>query len=302
MKAHAEAGDIARQIVGARLRQLRLQCNLTAAEAGKAIRASESKISRMETGQRGFRRDDLRDLFTLYGITDPYQQEMLLSVAFGERKPDWWDSKELPLDAAVVMRLEQTADLIRTYQPFVVPPLLQTPEYAAAAYRMSRYPTPPPHVERSVEQLLRRQKVLSGADRPVLWAVIEEPVLWRPIAGVDAHIRQLIALTASAQMKGVSIQVNPMGSRFMPGYGPFTIFRSGHSRPQMVAVHGERDEVTERTVREEHAITFDRLSIAACERGDTTALLMRICDRIHVMDDRPPSENPPRKAPGDPSQ
>lgn len=171
---------------------------------------------------------------------------------------------------------------------------------------MSRYPTPPPHVERSVEQLLRRQKVLSGADRPVLWAVIEEPVLWRPIAGVDAHIRQLIALTASAQMKGVSIQVNPMGSRFMPGYGPFTIFRSGHSRPQMVAVHGERDEVTERTVREDHAITFDRLSIAACERGDTTALLMRICDRIHVMDDphlpRTLRERHPVTHPSDASQ
>ncbi|GAA4203469.1 helix-turn-helix transcriptional regulator [Streptosporangium oxazolinicum] len=290
VNAQAGVGDMARQIVGARLRQLRLQCNLTAAEAGKAIRASESKISRMETGQRGFRRNDLRDLFTLYGITDPYQREMLLSVAFGERKPGWWDSEELPLDAAVVMRLEQTADLIRTYQPFVIPPLLQTPEYAAAAYRMSRYPTPTPHVEKSVEQLLRRQKVLSGADRPVLWAVIEEPVLWRPIAGVDAQIRQLIALTASAQMKGVSIQVNPMGSRFMPGYGPFTIFRSGHGRPQMVAVHGERDEVAERSLREEHAITFDRLSIAARERGDTMALLMRICDRLHVMDDRPLSE------------
>ncbi|WP_440073450.1 helix-turn-helix domain-containing protein [Streptosporangium sp. OZ121] len=294
MGAQAEAGDMARQIVGARLRQLRLQCNLTAAEAGKAIRASESKISRMETGQRGFRRDDLRDLFTLYGVTDPYQREMLLSVAFGERRPGWWDSKELPLDAAVVMRLEQTADLIRTYQPFVIPPLLQTPEYAAAAYRMSRYPVPPRHVERSVEQLLRRQKVLAGADRPVLWAVIEEPVLWRPIAGVEAHIRQLIALTASAQMKGISIQVNPMGSRFIPGYGPFTIFRRGYGRPQMIAVHGEREEVAERSLREEHAITFDRLSVAACESGDTSALLMRICDRIHVMDDHTPS---PKGAP-----
>ncbi|MER6831820.1 helix-turn-helix transcriptional regulator [Streptosporangium sp. NPDC000563] len=298
MNAHTDAGDIARQIVGARLRQLRLQCNLTAAEAGKAIRASESKISRMETGQRGFRRDDLRDLFTLYGVVDPYQQEMLLSVAFGERKPGWWDSKELPLDTAVVMRLEQTSDLIRTYQPFVVPPLLQTPEYAAAVHRMSRYPDPAPRVERNVEQLLRRQKVLAGDDRPVLWAVIEEPVLWRPIAGIDAHIRQLIALTASAQMKGISIQVNPMGSRFIPGYGPFTIFRSGHGRPQMIAMHGQRDEVAERSLREEHAVTFDRLSLAARDRGDTTALLMRICDRIHVMDDR----SPLGKASGDPSQ
>ena len=59
-----------RMLVGAQLRKLREQAGKSRAEAGHPIRASESKISRMELGRVGFKERDVADLLTLYGVTD----------------------------------------------------------------------------------------------------------------------------------------------------------------------------------------------------------------------------------------
>ena len=63
-------GFVLRMLLGSQLRRLREAANVTPDQAGYEIRASRSKISRMETGRVGFKPRDVADLLTLYGVTD----------------------------------------------------------------------------------------------------------------------------------------------------------------------------------------------------------------------------------------
>src|ERR1700749_3040439 len=64
----AAAPTVLRILLGTQLRRLRESRNITAQEAARAIRGSESKISRIELGRNAVRELDIADLLNLYGI------------------------------------------------------------------------------------------------------------------------------------------------------------------------------------------------------------------------------------------
>lgn len=72
---------VPRLALGARLRRLREERGMGRADAGHVIRASSSKISRMEAGRHGFKLRDVTDLLTLYGVTDEAERATLLALA-----------------------------------------------------------------------------------------------------------------------------------------------------------------------------------------------------------------------------
>ena len=67
--------------LGTHLRRLREARNITAAEAIAAIRATHSKISRLERGRSGARQRDVAELLSLYGVTGEAEREELLTLA-----------------------------------------------------------------------------------------------------------------------------------------------------------------------------------------------------------------------------
>ncbi len=65
------SGSMVRRIMlGSQLRRLREARGVTREAAGYSIRASESKISRMELGRVSFKERDVADLLALYGVSD----------------------------------------------------------------------------------------------------------------------------------------------------------------------------------------------------------------------------------------
>jgi transcriptional regulator with XRE-family HTH domain len=70
-----------RIMLGARLRRLREAKRITLEDAGYVIRASGSKMSRLETGRVGFKSRDIADLLTLYGVTGEQERETLQELA-----------------------------------------------------------------------------------------------------------------------------------------------------------------------------------------------------------------------------
>jgi Helix-turn-helix domain len=72
---------VRRMLLGAHLRKLRDAKGVSREKAGWAIRASESKISRMELGRVGFKERDIADLLTLYGVADADERAALLTLA-----------------------------------------------------------------------------------------------------------------------------------------------------------------------------------------------------------------------------
>jgi transcriptional regulator with XRE-family HTH domain len=77
-------------LLGTQLRRLREAADMSAEKAGYEIRASRSKISRMETGRVGLKLRDIEDLLTLYGVTDEKQRAKIIALARRSRDREWW--------------------------------------------------------------------------------------------------------------------------------------------------------------------------------------------------------------------
>src|SRR5688572_4698680 len=76
--------------LGAQLRRLHEAKNITREQAAATIRATPSKIGRLELGQSPARRRDVTDLLALYDLTDPQDRDELLDLAQQASSPGWW--------------------------------------------------------------------------------------------------------------------------------------------------------------------------------------------------------------------
>src|ERR1700733_8461102 len=133
----AEA-TVLRMLLGAQLRRLREAEGISPEKAGYEIRASRSKISRMETGRVGFKIRDIEDLLTLYGLLDEKQRAKVIALAGRSREPEWWTQYNdiLPDWFETYLGLESAATVIRSFEAQFVPGLFQTEDYARAVTRL----------------------------------------------------------------------------------------------------------------------------------------------------------------------
>jgi transcriptional regulator with XRE-family HTH domain len=123
-----------RVALGVRLRRLREASGVSREAAGARIRASASKISRIELGRVSSKERDVADLLTAYGVTDVDERATLLDLGRRAGESGWWREfgDTIPPWFEPYLGLEQSASLIRTYEPQFVPGLLQTEDYARA--------------------------------------------------------------------------------------------------------------------------------------------------------------------------
>src|ERR1700677_4073645 len=81
---------VLRILLGAHLRRMRERAGISREDAGYHIRASGSKISRMELGRVSFKERDVTDLLSLYGVDDPGERATLVDLARQANSPGWW--------------------------------------------------------------------------------------------------------------------------------------------------------------------------------------------------------------------
>jgi transcriptional regulator with XRE-family HTH domain len=219
---------VLRILLGAQLRRLREGQRITLEDAGKRIRASHSKISRLETGRVGFKDRDITDLLTLYGVTDEEERETLRSLARRANAPGWWHdySDVLPQWFTAYVGLEEVATQIRAYEVQFIPGLMQTEDYARAVTLLGHDTEPARDIERRVRLRMARQAVLDREDPPNVWAVIDEAVLRRPAGSPEVMHGQLKHLAELGRRPNVTIQIIPFqaGGHAAAG-GPFSILR-----------------------------------------------------------------------------
>src|SRR5580658_7297215 len=112
-----------RIMLGAQLRRLREAKRITLEDAGYVIRASGSKMSRLETGRVGFKSRDIADLLTLYGVTDEQERETLQELARKASAMGWWHdyADVMPAWLEPYIGLEQAASSIRCHEMQCVP-------------------------------------------------------------------------------------------------------------------------------------------------------------------------------------
>jgi transcriptional regulator with XRE-family HTH domain len=214
--------------LGAQLRRLREASQITTDEAGQAIRATHSKISRLERGRSGAKQRDVADLLSLYGVTDETEREGLLTLARQANTPGWWQQYNdiLPKWFELYVGLEKAASIIRAYEVQFVHGLLQTEDYARAVILIANAHAPVEEIDRRVSLRMKRQQLLTQPDAPELWAVLDEASLRRPLGGRKVMRAQLEHLLQISDLPNVTLQVVPFdaGPHAAAG-GPFTILR-----------------------------------------------------------------------------
>jgi transcriptional regulator with XRE-family HTH domain len=209
--------------VSQELRELRRKAGMTCAEVATALGTSITKISRMETGERGLYADDVSALLGLYRVPASYRDELLDLIRNGA-DPNWWQLKSLPNEWRDLIALESEAQTIANFEPLLIPGLLQTAEYTTTIISC----TDPSLLEKDRNSLvatrMARQGLLTKRNAPTLHAIVDEMVLHRPIGEPGVLKRQLQHLLTCAQRTNVTVQVLPLSAGANPGLdGPLII-------------------------------------------------------------------------------
>ena len=214
-----------RRRLGAELRRLREETGLTIDQVAEVLECSQSKVSRIETGQVSATPRDVRDMLALYRVSDA-QREAMVQIAREARQPGWWQKfVDVPDGVPAYVGLETAATSIDIYMSVIVPALLQTADYARAVIGAVRPDLPGAEIDRRVELRLRRQALLDQDSPPALRVLLDDTVLRRPVGGEKVMAAQRRRLLEDAARPAVTLQVLPVEAGAHAGMdGPFTIF------------------------------------------------------------------------------
>lgn len=235
----SESTSICGRLVGGALRRYRENMHLTLADAAAILECDKSKISRFETGQRGIRPRDLRDLLNEYGVSEKIRDALVL-LARGANRHGWWDEYAdiLPEADRDCLAIESAVSEILTYQAQQIPVLLQTENYARAVAGTSPE-IPADWAGKVVQSVLARQRIALAERHVVVNAVIGEGVLRQWVGGRQVMRAQLSRLAhAATDDPQVTVRVLPFstGATSVLGIGSPTVFHI-HNAPTVGVVH-----------------------------------------------------------------
>jgi transcriptional regulator with XRE-family HTH domain len=260
------------------LRQRREQQGLTQESAAFDLRVAVSTYRSWERGEKTPRVGYRPRLAKLLGVTlaeiDRYLDGTGVPTPNGHVVPTW---------LGYYASLEQGAGAIDTFEPIVVPGLLQTREYATAVARASHVPGADHEVAEWVGARLARQQVLDRDPDPLrLRAVLDDSVLRRLTGAPGVMAEQLGHLAEMSRRPNVSIRILPFDGRIhCAAWGAFRLITAPGAAVAFMAcaedLGGVRYHETPHTV-DAHIGLFEHLWAAALPPGasrDLVAALSR---------------------------
>jgi transcriptional regulator with XRE-family HTH domain len=216
-----------RRRLAAELRRLRHETALSIEDVASRFGWQPSKLSRIENRQIGISVADLRKLLDIYQVTDRAHVAELTDMARRATERGWWQSFSsavVPTALSNLIGLEAEARTIRSYEPELVPGLLQTEAYARAIMRAWQPAWTAADIDRRVDIRLGRQDVLhhTGSPSPQVNCIINEAVLRRTVGGNEVMNEQIEILAKERDPANVTVQVLPFNVGAHPGMaGPF---------------------------------------------------------------------------------
>jgi transcriptional regulator with XRE-family HTH domain len=202
--------------LGMELRRIREAAGLRGHELADRLGWSITKVSRVENGLTGITALDAVRYSAHCGV-DADRIDGLVEMCREPGAPGYWLSQRLH----TLVFHETVAAFSASYDPLVVPGLLQTEEYATALIGEER--------AWLVRDRMERQRVLQN--RPFEF-FIHEQALRLPVGGGRVMNEQLLKLALVAAQQRITIRVIPtvLGEQAAHG-APFLMFRYDNHRP-----------------------------------------------------------------------
>ena len=260
----AVSPTIRRRRLAAELRRLRHESALSIEDVARELGWQPSKLSRIETRQIGISTADVRNLLDLYKVDDREYRDELVDMARRATERGWWQSfgsGVVPAALANLIGLETEARSIRSYEPELVPGLLQTEAYARGVMRAWQPAWTAADIDRRVEIRLGRQDVLRhpDANSPQANCIINEAVLRRTVGGNEVMHEQIESLAKERDPATVTVQVLPFNAGAHPAMsGPFQIINF-HDPSDLGVVHLETAMTAMTLERPEEIRRYDEI-------------------------------------------
>ncbi|MFE8947968.1 helix-turn-helix domain-containing protein [Streptomyces sp. NPDC007856] len=222
MKANEEGPDLPGvwAAYGVLLQHLRKRAGLSQQQLGDAIGYSLEQVASVEQGRR-----PAKAAFTAAADRVLEAGGVLLVLQ------DEVDRAKLPrffrnfavIEAEVVSRF--------SYDPLLVPGLLQTEAYARAVFAGHCPPLSEEIVDQHTEGRLSRQKLLTRVPLAELSFIISEEALRNPVGDGEVMREQWHRLLEVGALRNVEVQVMPAGPGFHSGLnGPFVMLETKEHR------------------------------------------------------------------------
>lgn len=225
MSSPSSSAQVARQRLAGQLREIREDAGLTGRRLAElAGWHGVSKVSKIEHASRPISPEDLRLWCRTCGVAPGRTEELLaeLRAAAGM----WVSYQQLnrrglkSAQESVRERYERVR-LMRVYSNKVIPGLLQTERYTAAALEAVRHEqgVEMNDVAEAVAERMDRRRVLHRTDARFVF-LLEESVLWYQTTSPGVHAEQLRHLISAMLMPSVMVAVIPRGAdRTKTGWG-----------------------------------------------------------------------------------
>jgi transcriptional regulator with XRE-family HTH domain len=214
-------------VLGRRLQDLREKAGLSYEQVAESLDVTHATVRRMEKAEVSLKIPYVEKVLGMYGISAD-EIGGFLALARQANQPGWWHHYRdvLPDWFSAFVSLEGEASSIRAYEPHYLPGLLQTEDYARAVLRAGLPHAPDADIERAVALRTERQALLTRPDPPLVWAMMDETVVRRPIGGRDVMRAQIDRLIECTAMPNVLLQIMPFSAGPHPAmYGPFNVLR-----------------------------------------------------------------------------
>lgn len=246
----SECGStLPRRQLGRYLRNGREECGLTLQQAAALLERSASTLQRIERGMVAHLREgDIEALCKVYDF-DPGHSQAMRALAVQGSELSWWCEygDVIPENFDFYVGLEASAGDLCTYEPELVPGLLQTPAYASAMFYAAHPEDSADEHARRVQLRVRRQSRITRKYKPAtLSVVLRESALRYLVGGPKVMAAQLKHLADMSSRGNVSVQILPDREGFPLGE-PISAFvildfgtdRNGRpSEPSVVYVEG----------------------------------------------------------------
>jgi transcriptional regulator with XRE-family HTH domain len=258
---------------GAELRRLRSAAGMSQEDLGLQVSYSGSLVGMVETARRVPTRDFAERCDEALGTGGVLTR--LWPLVSQEALPRWFRP---------FAEVERGATSIRSWEPLVVPGLLQTEDYARALITAWQPGDGREAVQQQVTARMERQQLLEREDPPLMWTIISEVALLNPVGGPKVLADQLgRLLDVAAEHPKIIVQVVPLNAGAHPGLeGPLVLVtRPGEPDAAYLEVQGRGQLVERADEVARYGLLYDLLRAVALPPGTSREMIAGLAKGGH---------------------